>query len=399
MSKTPTLASVNGTTLSGAQLKTFLTGIVAAFRTIGMQETDRATITSDTTLTVQNCGLVLVDCTGGNVALTLPTSGSTTDDAIYNIRRIDSTSNTLALSRGGSDTIEGASSSIFIGVRGILGVQLPAGGTDWKISNRSSFSLSPGPGADIASSATINLTARTGNVVRITGTTTTTAVTMSNGDQVTCIAASAWPINISGLLTYTCSAQDVVLFGQDGSGAQYAFVFPEDGQPAFPVKPESLAEPLTSGTAQNAASGSTVTFTGIPSWVDGIDLVANRVSISGSDDFLIQIGDSGGFESSGYESSASLAGTGVQASNGFVVRNAGAPNSHSGVSHFRRVDGNIWAVSGVWRPNASSTDGGHGGSKALSDTLTQLKIVTTGSNTFDGADAKFQIYFWGSKAP
>jgi hypothetical protein len=143
MSKTPTLASVNGTTLSGAQLKTFLTGIVAAFRTIGMQETDRSTITSDTTLTVQNCGLVLVDCTGGNVALTLPTSGSTTDDAIYNIRRLDSTTNTLTVTRGGSDTIEGASTAVSIGALNNWAIQLPAGGTDWKVTGRSRSGVNP----------------------------------------------------------------------------------------------------------------------------------------------------------------------------------------------------------------------------------------------------------------
>lgn len=133
MSKTPTLASVNGTTLSGAQLKTFLTGIVASFRTSGMQEIDRATITSDTTLTVQNCGLVLVDCTSGNVDLELPVSGSTTDDAIYMIRRLDSTGNTLTATRGGSDTVEGSSSPVSISAQGILGLQLPSGGTDWKV--------------------------------------------------------------------------------------------------------------------------------------------------------------------------------------------------------------------------------------------------------------------------
>lgn len=143
MSKTPTLASVNGTTLSGAQLKTFLTGIVAAFRTIGMQETDRATITSDTTLTVQNCGLVLVDCTGGNVALTLPTSGATTDDAIYNIRRLDSTTNTLTVSSGGSDTIEGASTAVTIGALNTWAIQLPAGGSDWKVTGRSRVGVNP----------------------------------------------------------------------------------------------------------------------------------------------------------------------------------------------------------------------------------------------------------------
>jgi hypothetical protein len=192
MSKTPTLASVNGTTLSGAQLKTFLTGIVAAFRTIGMQETDRATITSDTTLTVQNCGLVLVDCTGGNVALTLPTSGATTDDAIYNIRRLDSTTNTLTVTRGGSDTIEGASTAVSIGTLNNWAIQLPAGGTDWKVTGRSRSGVNPitsdfpGHGRcrlSFQSSTALILTPYNGNTIVINGQVVTipsAGVTLSN---------------------------------------------------------------------------------------------------------------------------------------------------------------------------------------------------------------------------
>lgn len=192
MSKTPTLASVNGTTLSGAQLKTFLTGIVAAFRTIGMQETDRATITSDTTLTVQNCGLVLVDCTGGNVALTLPTNGATTDDAIYNIRRLDSTTNTLTVTRGGSDTIEGASTAVSIGALNNWAIQLPAGGTDWKVTGRSRSGVNPitsdfpGHGRcrlSYQSGAALILTPLNGNTLVINGQVVTipsAGVTLSN---------------------------------------------------------------------------------------------------------------------------------------------------------------------------------------------------------------------------
>lgn len=192
MSKTPTLASVNGTTLSGAQLKTFLTGIVAAFRTNGMQETDRATITNDTTLTVQNCGLVLVDCTGGNVALTLPTSGATTDDAIYNIRRLDSTTNTLTVTLGGSDTIEGASTAVSIGALNNWAIQLPAGGTDWKVTGRSRSGVNPitsdfpGHGRcrlSYQSTTALILTPLNGNTIVINGQAVTipsAGVTLSN---------------------------------------------------------------------------------------------------------------------------------------------------------------------------------------------------------------------------
>lgn len=231
MSNTPTRGSVSGANLSGAQQKAFNVGLIDAMRTAGMQEGDRSTLTADTTLDVTQCGLVPVDCTGGNVALTLPASGTTTKDAVYLICRLDATANTLSVNRGGSDAIEGSASAVGIAGRGILGLQLPAGGTDWKVIGRSGgtqggarTAIGLGVGSDIASASTVDLTARTGKIVRITGTTTTTVVTMANGDEVLCTAAGAWPINISGVLTHTCTAGDQILFSQDNSGAQKAIV-------------------------------------------------------------------------------------------------------------------------------------------------------------------------------
>ena len=90
--------------------------------------------------------------------------------------------------------------------------------------NITGWAKSDGAGADIASAATVNFTTRTGNIVRITGTTTTTAVTLANGDTVTAIAVAAWPINISGVLTYTCVAGSTITFTQDSNGTQKAIV-------------------------------------------------------------------------------------------------------------------------------------------------------------------------------
>lgn len=136
MSKMPTRVSVAGTSLSGAQEKTFNTSLVDALNTAGLQEGNRSTITASTTLTITQCGLVLADCTSGNVVLTLPntaTSSPSADDAIYVVRRLDNTTNTLVLRRGGSDTIEGATTDVAIGGNGIAEVQLPAGTTNWRV--------------------------------------------------------------------------------------------------------------------------------------------------------------------------------------------------------------------------------------------------------------------------
>ena len=80
-------------------------------------------------------------------------------------------------------------------------------------------------GADIASAATIDLTAATGNCPRITGTTATSAVTMNTGEQVLVVADGAWPLTyhattnkLSTGVSYTCTAGDVVLYYKDLSG-------------------------------------------------------------------------------------------------------------------------------------------------------------------------------------
>lgn len=137
MSKIFTRATVSGSTLAGSALKSSLTTLWDALNSFGITDSSRATVTTSATLVTTQCGLLLVDCTSGNITLTLPTSGAATDDAIYNIRRIDSGSNTLSVQRGGTDTLEGATTAISIAAGGILGVQMPAGGTNWRVTNQS----------------------------------------------------------------------------------------------------------------------------------------------------------------------------------------------------------------------------------------------------------------------
>jgi len=58
--------------------------------------------------------------------------------------------------------------------------------------------------------------------------------------------------------------------------------------------------PLVSGTSQASTSGTSIDFTGIPSWVKRITVMFNGVSTNGTSNKQIQLGDSGGFETTGY---------------------------------------------------------------------------------------------------
>jgi hypothetical protein len=94
-------------------------------------------------------------------------------------------------------------------------------------------------GSDIASSSTINLTTATGPFVDITGTTTVTTVTLSEGMQRLARTAAALPLTASSSLivngqtsgTYTCSAGDLLVFVGYASSVVRVWVVAEGHEP------------------------------------------------------------------------------------------------------------------------------------------------------------------------
>ncbi len=140
-------------------------------------------------------------------------------------------------------------------------------------------------------------------------------------------------------------------------------------------------------TAQTLNTLTARDLTGFPSGVNEIDLILSDVSLDGSDDVLIQIGDSGGMETTGYESSGTLVsniGTGgADSTTGFYVRFSDASRDGSGVLRLVREPGTnkwiIWGGLGLGSGRTTQT----GGEKTLSAELTQVRITRDGSNTFD----------------
>jgi len=68
---------------------------------------------------------------------------------------------------------------------------------------------------------------------------------------------------------------------------------------------------IQSATAQASTSGTSIDFTGIPSWVKRITVMFSGVSTNGSSNLLVQIGTSGGVDNTGYLGSCTAATTGV----------------------------------------------------------------------------------------
>ena len=144
--------------------------------------------------------------------------------------------------------------------------------------------------------------------------------------------------------------------------------------------------PIVSGTAVTA-SGTSVDFTGIPSWVKRITIVWNGVSTNGSSSPLVQLGDSGGFETTGYLGSGSLIVATVASSTfttGFGERSQDAAAIRYGSWVITNISGNTWVCSGVLGRSDGGATSVTGGTKTLSDTLTQVRITTVnGTDTFD----------------
>lgn len=148
---------------------------------------------------------------------------------------------------------------------------------------------------------------------------------------------------------------------------------------------------LRSGTAVSA-TGTAVDFTGIPSWVKRITVLFNGVSSNGTSQTLIQIGDSGGIENTGYSSASGLiynsAGAAAAYTTGFGIFNNQASIVFSGAVTITNISGNIWIASGSLGCPVAGTGVliglTVGGTKELSAQLDRLRITNVnGTDTFD----------------
>ena len=156
------------------------------------------------------------------------------------------------------------------------------------------------------------------------------------------------------------------------------------------VTPAMLTQPLTLGTAVPTTSGTSIDFTSIPSWAKRITVMFSEVSTNGSSILQIQLGDSGGVETTGYVGGAgnynNLNQTSVSAiSAGFQLLNTGG----AGVVYYGNVvicllSTNLWVASGVLSLGAATNLVNLAGTKTLSATLDRIRLTTVnGTDAFD----------------
>jgi hypothetical protein len=156
------------------------------------------------------------------------------------------------------------------------------------------------------------------------------------------------------------------------------------------VTPTDLAQPLTSGAAQPTVAGTSVDFTGIPSWVKRITVIFSNVSLNSTAAIIVQIG-SGSVTTTGYISGTNwLSGTttlaGTTSTIGMVFSPAGGPaNGHSGTMTLNLVGANTWVETTACVLNNVSTYTVWGaGVVTLGGVLDRVRITTSnGTDTFD----------------
>jgi hypothetical protein len=146
---------------------------------------------------------------------------------------------------------------------------------------------------------------------------------------------------------------------------------------------------LTAATAQASTSGTSINFTDIPSWVKRITVVLSGVSTNGtSNSPLVQLGDSGGIETSGYGGYVAYLGPSTASTGnsiGFLLNfGVNAAVGTSGIVTLCNITGQTWvmAYTGTYDNTAYILVGS--GAKTLSATLDRVRITTVnGTDAFD----------------
>lgn len=149
------------------------------------------------------------------------------------------------------------------------------------------------------------------------------------------------------------------------------------------------ASTINSATAVATTSGTSIDFTGIPSWAKRVTVMFNGVSVSGTSQLLFQIG-SGSVTTSGYASSSgkvnnSGVATSVTSTAGFIAAiDPAAASVTWGHAVLTNISGNAWvySVNGGCSGNAVGFFGG--GAVTLAGALDRVRITTVnGTDTFD----------------
>jgi hypothetical protein len=242
-------------------------------------------------------------------------------------------------------------------------------------------------GSDIASATSLTL-GKDGNQFDVTGTTTITSIaTQGIGSHVT--------LHFDGALTFTHHSTDLILPGAANittAAGDIAVMYEYasgDWRCVSYTKASGaavVAGGFTLATEQATTSGGTITFTGVPSGTKLIIIMFEGVTLDTQNDYTLQIGDSGGLETTGYIATAfkivTTTPSSATATDGFRVTTAGT-EPFSGLYYLALKDAtnNTWVLSGTGKAGTAQINWA-AGDKSLSAEMTQFELGTSGSAVF-----------------
>ena len=202
-------------------------------------------------------------------------------------------------------------------------------------------------------------------------------------------------LKVDGIIASTGTNTNLTLQGK-GSGkvaiGDGALLFPDADGSANQVIETNASGVLsfvslpsagfTLATEQATTSGTSVTFGSIPAGTKMIIVQFVGVSFSGTVDGLVQIGDSGGIETSGYTSMAGKDGALQAGTTSFLVMIMGSSSVLQGQMMLTLEDASnfTWVATQHFGDNVNTPLWYGAGQKSLSAELTQVKIS---GGTFD----------------
>jgi hypothetical protein len=129
-----------------------------------------------------------------------------------------------------------------------------------------------------------------------------------------------------------------------------------------------------------SASGTSIDFTSIPSWVKRVSVIFNGVGTNGSSAYLVQIG-SGSVTTSGYSSGGNRAGTSspvtATSTAGFIINSGASGGGKNGIFTIALMNAsNGYVFSGTGYAGAEPNQYVSAGNISLGDVLDRVRITT-----------------------
>jgi len=263
-------------------------------------------------------------------------------------------------------------------------------------------------GSDIASAATL-LHGIGGNYFDVTGTTTITEIDVSGMSTGAVPQGATIKLHFDAALTLTHNVAKIILPGganittAAGDEAEFVNVGTKIWRCTNYTRAngkalvETVPDTITQGTLTATTAGTSIDITGIPSGVKRISLHFSGVSTDGTSAWLVQLGDSGGVEATGYNGSGSLIGTASAASTayttGFGLKSSASTYVMHGTIILSLVDAAtfLWAATGALGRSSTETILITGGTKALTAELDRIRLTTVGgTDNFDAGSINIQ---------